>query len=276
MPRYSQRCLTLMLFFLSTATLALSQGLYWESTTVVPMSGKERHAKNYYMPKMIKVVSDDRDDYTIIRLDKQEFITVNDKDKTYSETTFSDMEDAVKKASGKMNERLAQMQEQLKSMPEEQRKMMQSMLDKTMSLTSADSTFQVIPGSEKKTISGFSCSQYLLKQGDKDLATFWTTNDLKGYKEMGNDLKDFGARLASLNPRNGSALANGSRKIDGFPVETDMGGFTMTVTKAEPATTPATQFDIPTGYKKIDSPLIERLNSTDRRGGRQRQGGDNN
>jgi len=275
MPRYSQRCLTLVLFFLTTTTLALSQGLYWESSTVVPMSGRERHAKNYYMPKMLKVVSDDRDDYTIVRLDKQEFITVNDKDKTYSETTFSEMEDAVKKATGKMNERLAAMQEQLKSMPEEQRKMMQSMLDKTMSLTSADSTFQVVQGSEKKTISGFSCSEYLLKQGDKELATFWTTNDLKGYKEMGNELRDFGARLASLSPRNGSALANGSRKIDGFPVETDMGGFTMTVTKAEPANTPAAQFDFPSDYKKIDSPLIERLNSMDRRG-RQRSGGDNN
>ncbi|HUL42937.1 MAG TPA: DUF4412 domain-containing protein [Bacteroidota bacterium] len=274
MPCLSKSAVALVLFFIAT-TFTLAQGLYWENTTVMPMSGRERHAKNYYMPKMLKVVSDDRDDYTIIRLDKQEFVTVNDKDKTYSETSFSDMEDAVKKATGKMNEQLAAIQERLKSMPEDQRKMMEGMIGKTMSLTSADSTFQVVPGSEKKTISGFSCSQYLLKQGDKDLITFWTTTDLKGYKEMGDDMKEFGAKLASLNPRNGSALANGSRKIEGFPIETDMGGFTMTVTKAETRSTPSAEFDVPTDYKKIDSPLIERLNSMDRRG-RQRPGGDNN
>ncbi len=106
-----------------------------------------------------------------------------------------------------------------------------------------------------------------MKQSDKELATIWTTTDIKGYQDMGKDLKEFGARLAALNPRGGKTMAAETRKVDGFPMQMDMGQISMTVTKVEPQTTPATAFEAPSGYKKVPSTLIDQLNQMNLRGG---------
>ena len=275
MNKITGRFIAIVFCILTVIGIVSAQGLYWESTTTMPMGGRERHTKYYYMPKMLKTVSDERSGYTVVRLDKEMFVTVNDSDKTYSETSFSDMEAAIKKASSDMDQRIAAMRDRLKDMPEDRRKMVEDMINRNMQGT--DSTLDIVKSDEKKTIGGFSCTKNTLKQGDKELATIWTTTDIKGYQDMGKDLKEFGARLAAMNPRGGKTMAAGTRKVDGFPMQMDMGQISMTVTKVEPQTTLATAFDVPDGYKKVPSTLIDQMNQMNQRGGRGRRngGGDN-
>jgi len=277
MKTFMSRSLAIALCILAVTGIVSAQGLYWESTTVVPMmGGKDRHTQYYYMPKMLKAVSDDRGGYTVIRLDKDMFVTVNDSEKTYSETSFSDMEDAIKKASSQMEQRLAAMKDRLNDMPEDRRKMVEDMINQNMQEAAPDSSFSIVKGDDKKTINGFSCTKNTLKQGDKELATIWTTTDIKGYQDMNNDLKEFGTRMAALNPRGGKTMAVGNRKVDGFPIQTEMGQMTMTVTKVQPQATPATAFEVPDGYKKVPSTLLDQMNQMNRRGrGRRNGGGDN-
>ncbi|HET6272967.1 MAG TPA: DUF4412 domain-containing protein, partial [Bacteroidota bacterium] len=53
-------------------------------------------------------------------------------------------------------------------------------------------------------------------------------------------------------------LAEGMKKVDGFPIQTEMGqGITTLVTKVEKRSTPASEFTVPAGYKKVDSKMME-------------------
>ena len=121
----------------------------------------------------------------------------------------------------------------------------------------ADAPVEVTKTGEKKTISGYSCMQYRVKQKGKELLSVWTTQDVKGFESMGKEMKEFGSRLAALNPMNGKAMAEGMKKIEGFPIQTEFGGFTNTVTKIEQRTTPVSEFEVPAGYKKEKSKMTD-------------------
>jgi len=81
-------------------------------------------------------------------------------------------------------------------------------------------------------------------------------------------------RMASMTPGGLKGIVEAMQKIDGFPIETDMGTMmTSTVTKVEMKTVGASEFEVPAGYTKVDSKLMEKRPSNGRtritRGGRQ-------
>jgi hypothetical protein len=236
---------------------AHAQGLYWEATTTFSgLGAQERHSKVYYMPKMYKETSDLGNEISMIRIDKELFITVNTKDKTYTEMTFAEMEGMMKQAGRALNDKMAAMQEKLKSMPEEQRKMVEKMMGGAMA-KGGDQPVEVRKGTEKETISGFSCTKNIIVSNGKELCTIWTTTDVAGLDRMAGELKDFLRRIAATIPMNGKLLAEGYKGIEGFPVQTEMAMFTRTVTKVEKRSTPAAEFEVPAGYKKVKSKIME-------------------
>jgi len=254
------RLLLLALLLPLAAQSALAQGLYWEATTNFSgMGAQERHSKVYYMPNMYKETSDLGNEISIIRMDKKLFLTVNTKEKTYTETTFAEMEGAMKHAGRAMNEKMAAMQEKLKEMPEEQRKMVEKMMGNAMPGGSSGGTqaVEVRKGTEKKTIGGFSCTKHVILSEGKELCTIWTTKEVEGIERMSGELKGFLSRIAETIPMNGKALAEGYKGMEGFPMRTEMAVFTRTVTKVEKRSTPAGEFEVPSGYKKVPSKIME-------------------
>ena len=114
------------IFLFAACTVSLSQGLYWESSTESPLlKQKTLHSTYAYMPGMMKQESKENGSATIFRLDKQLMISLNERNKTYSEMSFDDLESMMKKKSSGMDQKMEAMQEQMKKMPEEQRKMME-------------------------------------------------------------------------------------------------------------------------------------------------------
>jgi hypothetical protein len=247
-------CALVLLTMIGTALLA--QGLYYESVTKGGMLGdKEIPSSTYLMPKMFKHVSQPEGNAIIIRMDQQKLYNVNPKEKTYSEMTFAEMEQAMKQMSAKMDSRMAELEESMKNMPPEQRKMMEGMMGSKMGKQAAE--IQLVRTDEKKKVSGFNCMKYVAKEGEKDLMTLWATKDVRGFESLRKDYEALTKRMMSMNPGFMKGMVEAMLKVDGFPMETDWGGMTVLVTKVEQRVTGASEFLVPAGYKQVKPAMME-------------------
>ncbi len=228
------------------ASVALGQGLYWESQ--ITGLGEVRVTKSYAMPKMIKVVNLDGQ-AVIVRADQDKFINVDNSRHTYREMTFAELQAAGQAMEKQMEAAKAQLETQMKSMSPEQRAAMEKMMPK---LPGADSGKPVVIKNtgETKTIAGYPCTKYVATEGGKPVITLWTTKDVKGFDALREDWLTFQKRVAGSNRNIGGAAAEAYSKIEGFPMETTTGEVTTQVTKIESRTTPASEFEVPAGYKK--------------------------
>jgi hypothetical protein len=234
-------------------TLVFGQGMTWDSK--ITSNGHEMVTHTYYVPKKIKTVGDTNGDFTIIRIDQEKIYNVQTKDKTYSVVTFAEMEQLGKQ----MNSQMDQLQKQMKDMPEEQRKMMEKMLGSKMAGADKEAKVEVSSTGEKKTISGYPCTKYIVKRDGKEEITLWVTADIKAFAAMKQDMMEQTKRMASMTPGGLKGIVEAMQKIDGFPIETDMGTMmTSTVTKVEMKTVGASEFEVPAGYTKVDSKLMEK------------------
>lgn len=228
--------------------VAWGQGLYWESKTT-GIGGDARVAQNYAMPKMVKVVSPDGKS-VIIRADQEKFFNLDTKKQTYHEMTFSEVQAAGQAVQTQMEAAKAEMEKQMKAMSPEQRAMMEKMMPKMPGAESTKSAVVVKNSGETKTIAGYTCTKYVATEDGKPVLTVWTTKDVKGFDALREDWLTYQKRIAGTNRNFGGAMVEAYSKIEGFPMETDMGEITTQVTKIESRTTPASEFEVPAGYKK--------------------------
>jgi len=248
----------LALLLVAATVLSFSQGLYWESSTTSPMLKQTLRSTFSYMPGMMRQASAENGTATVFRLDKKLILSIDDRKKTYSEMSFDEIESMMKKKSDGMGRQMEAMKEKMKDMPEEQRKMMEKALGGAMPGSTPDVPVTVTRSPESKSISGYACTQYIVRQGEKTIMTIWATKDIAGYAAMQKDLSDFGRRLASMNPVNGKTMAEAMKQVVGFPVLTQIGEtLTTTVLKVESRTTSADAFEVPKGYQMTPSPYIQ-------------------
>lgn len=260
----SKRVLLVALLILASVAFCFSQGLYWESkTTGAGQDENAKVSKAYCNPDMFKQVGGTGDRTIIIRLDKKMIFTVQDEAKTYSEVSFDDLKKAMSQLGSKMSAAMKQMQERMKDMPEEQRKQMEKMMGESMLSPAGEPKVEVTPTGESKTISGYSCKGYLMKNGPREMMKIWTTESVGGSDLLKKNLRELSSLFASLNPTHGNAMAEGMKKIQGFPIETEMMGTVTTVTKVEKRSIPASEFDVPAGYTRVQSEFMKGLDEKD-------------
>jgi hypothetical protein len=239
-----------IMFVLTIAVISIvvGQGLSWESITTVPIAnGKEIHSTSSYRPHMFKQSSENS--VSIFRLDKEMMYLIDTQKKEYSEMTFAEMEAYAKKANKKLEGKMAEMNEQLKNMPPEQRKAMEQMMGNA-GMGGQNAKIDVMKTTEKKTISGYACVKYALKEDGKEIGSLWTTTGVPDFSGMQKDMKEFGQRMAAQMPKAGEMVA-AMKKVEGFPVQTTIAGITTTVTKIEKKAVAASEFEVPAGYKKV-------------------------
>ena len=246
MKRFILLCAATTLVAASTC----AQGLTWESVTTG--MGREHMSTFYYMPRMFKMSTSDGMDM-IFLLDKQLIVNVDRNKKTYSEMTFGELEAGMKKVSGAMDAKMAELREQMKGMPEEQRKMMEKMMGK---MGGGDQgAISVEKTGEKKTVSGYACTKYIVSQGGDEIVTMWVTKDIAGFDAMRRDMEEFGERMAALTPKFGKAMGEGMKKVDGFPMQSETSGIISVVKTVDKRSTPLSEFSVPAGYTKVKSEL---------------------
>lgn len=254
MKTAGQRTILVIALLLSIAVVAAAQGLHWKSTTTA--MGKDMNNEFYFMPKMVKTVSD-KGEVVILRIDKQLIYTLSPAEKQYSETTFDDFDRLMDKMADKTKGASDKMKEKMKNMPEAQRKMMEGMMAGLGKETPAETKST----GEQKTIAGYKCTKYLIVQGEKELMTVWTTQDVKEFAGMKKDFEEFSKRMTGKMPGMGSAVEQ-LMKLPGFALETQFGTMmTQTVTSIEKRSTPASEYEIPAGYTKVKSKWQEQIDA---------------
>ena len=237
---------------------AFSQGVYWESTmSGTPMG--DQVSKMYYMPKMFKQISNQTGEEMIVRLDKQMLYTVTTKEKTYSEMTFAELEAGMKKAGSKTDEKMQELQKQLESMPAEQRKAIEQQMGGMLPGKGKDAKFEVSNAGDKKTIAGHSCTKFLVTRDGKEFMSLWVTKEIKDFDGMKKDFEEYGKRMSAMNEMMGKGMLEAMKKVDGFPMETDVMGMSTVVTKVERRSTPEGDFGVPAGFTKVKSKMFEGL-----------------
>jgi hypothetical protein len=236
------------------APTAHSQGLYWEASHAPKdTSGVSRF---YLLPKMMKEVSADGERITIFRLDRDIMYQINARDKSYTQTTFAEMESHMKNAQSKLAEGMSKLKDKLDKIPPEQRKMLEQQMGTLMGRSSAAANVEVVNTGERATISGYSSTKTIFRRDGKDLITFWTTKEVKEFAPFRNELAGFMKRALSMNPF-ARDFADAFSKLDGFPVRTEMGGSTETVTRVEKRSLSASEFEVPAGFIQKKNPIGE-------------------
>lgn len=255
MKRFPVQLQWSVVLLLLHAVSVFAQGMYWESTTTAPDGQRmERHA---YMPRMFKTVTDaGAGEVVIVRLDKEVMYTLDSQKQTYSEMSFAELEQTMQHASGQMDAAMAQMQKELAGMPPEQRKMVEQMMrDKMPGMHASAAPTEVTKTNETRQINGYACTKYVIHRGPETVMTMWTTTDVKDFSAMRKDFEEFSKRLAAVRPMGGD-LGKSMRQVEGFPMQTETGqGIKTMVTKVEKRAIAASEFDIPTGYKKVPPKL---------------------
>ncbi len=245
------------------AASACGQGLYWESSITRKGEDEKALSKSYYMPQMFKEKGSSEDQWVIVRLDRKMFVVVNDADREYSEMTFDELERMMKKVGGKMSGAMAEMEKQMASLTPEQRKMMKEMMGGKLPGMKSDAKVEVTSSGEKKSVNGYSCTKYVVKRGGEEFITLWTTDEIEGIGTMGEEMKEFGRRMAALNPMGDLSETEAMINVDGFPMQTEVADVTTVVTKVEKKNIPAAEFEVPAGYKKVKPEMFEQLEEQD-------------
>jgi hypothetical protein len=237
----SMLCAGLMI---AGATQSFGQDLTMHSTTtssgMMGRGGGTTNSVEYFSKNAIKTTSADGND-TIVRLDSEKFITIDNKKKTYSEMTFKQLQDMLNQAGAALSKMGSEQMEAMK-------KMMGSM----------DTAFSVSKTGAGESIAGYATDKYLVK-GPIEME-IWSTPDLKIPSAYYDAMKF----QAAANPMfDMKKLFEEMKKISGMPLKTvttiKMMGNAMTTTKTvtsiEKGSIPASVFEIPAGYKLVEAKM---------------------
>ncbi len=97
-----------------------------------------------------------------------------------------------------------------------------------------------------------------MTEDGKESLTLWVTRAVPEFTAMRADYERFVKSMAAMRDRSGShgrAWGEALKTVDGFPMEAESSGIKTTVTKLERKATPASEFEPPTGYKKVPAPF---------------------
>jgi hypothetical protein len=218
---------------------APGQGLYVESKG---SSGGEIE-RFWYMPHMFRSM-DGNGNVTVIRLDREVIYSFDPAKRTYTEMHFSDMK--------AMREKVAAMtRKRMESMPPEQRKAFEERMSGAAG-GSEKNSHEVVSTGDTRSISGFTCSKYIVKRNGKQVETVWASNDILGAESMRKDMEKF-METVSTNLGNGRRLGTAwYKEVRGLPIQTESDGSTRTITKVEQRPVPPSEFEIPAGYTKTN------------------------
>lgn len=234
---------------------AVGQGLVWESITQGgPAGDSGSPSTTYMMPGKMKHVTDDGN-VIIVRLDQQKMYTLKPAEKSYWEMTFTEMEQLLKATTAKMEAMKGQMQDQLKNLPPEQREMVEKMYG--MSAGGKKEPVSISTTGKKKTIVGYPTTEYVARQGEKEMMSMYVTKGIGEFDRMRRDWEQFNKRLLSMGGGFAEGMAEAYTKVEGFPMEMEIMGATTTVTKLEKKATPASEFDVPAGFTRTKPPMMD-------------------
>jgi len=216
-----------------------SQDLTMHTTTttsgMMGRGGGSSTTVDYFTNNAMKTTSSDGID-TILRLDSAKIVTINNKNKTYTEMTVQQLQEALDKAAAKMGDN----QEEMEAI----KKMMGQM----------SGSFTVTKEGPGEPIAGYDTEKYHLT-GPIEME-LWAAPALKVPGAYYDVMK---LRVPSNPMFDFAKMYDEMKKIDGMALKTvmtvKMMGAEMktsrVVTSIEKGSIPASTFDVPAGYKNV-------------------------
>jgi len=250
-----RRIVPLVIAAAALAGPARAQGLYWETDNTGGPGGPQT-ARFWALPKMMKIAGSDGHT-VIVRSDQDKLISVDEKKKTYWEMSFTQLEQMSKQMHAQMESAMAQMKDKMKDMPPEQRAMVEKMMGQMQQGKEQPDkapNVDVKATGKTKEIAGYTSEEFVATENGKPILTAWTTEEVTAFKPMRGDFIALQKRLNETNRAFRSGLAEAYTKIEGFPMETEMGGVKSVVTKVESRPLQASEFEPPPGFKQEAPP----------------------
>ncbi len=227
MKRFGIALLAVLVALFMQTGLLYAQGLYFEtyrSGDSVPS------AKVSYMPGMAKIVTKSGR-IILLRVDKGYVDILNPARKMYNQISFDDLK----------NNRFA------KLTPDE-RSMFQQRANR--SRTKANSSLDAIQTGETKTIEGFKCSQFVVKDSGQVVQTVWATKDVKGVDSLQRDADELLTHLGTSTVMT-QTLARWIDIVGGLPIQIEGHGVTTNIRNIQQESIPESEFRVPAGYTNM-------------------------
>jgi hypothetical protein len=193
----------------------------------------------------------------IIDLKTRTMTVLDGNKKTYYTVTKSDM-DAL---NAKMRERM--------NTPDGKKgmAMMQGMTD------SMSDSYQVKKTGQKRKVGQFTCEEWEITMAEMSTTTECVTSEVKYPAHAYDAFKAFGESMKGVSPfapsaKSTDAMVEKRKAIKGFPVasstSTNVMGHQMTsaseVVEISHAAIPATTWEVPAGYTKVENPMSKAMN----------------
>jgi hypothetical protein len=226
---------------------------YLEQTTIrkstMPMQPPKvtENEKIFYKAGKFKTINLTTGKDVILRFDKELMWTVDNKNKSYTEMTFAQMQESMDKMKSVMKD-------QMKDMSPEQRQAMEKMMGKNLGkmFGGDESSFDITVKrtGKNKTILGYNCEQIFLNLNNEPMMEMWVTDKLS----MGTDWLEVYQKMGLMKGN----LSDEAKKIDGIPLankmtmNTGMGKMESEteVTKVVKTSVSDSEFEVPKGYVK--------------------------
>ena len=245
--------LTLTALLFAAGTAAASDDLTVVSKTT--LNGKPGGNSTSYMSNDHVRHGEDGGHEMIIDLKTGTMTTLDSAKKTYYTTTKQDMEQYAAKMQEKMND-------------PEMKKGMEMMSKMTEGMTG---TIEVKKTGESRKVAGFRCEEWTIKMNEfttmKECVTSelqYPTRSFEAYKEYSESMKKMMSGFGAM-AKSGAELAEKMKAMKGYPVATSMkmdvmGQKTSTeseVIEVRRGSIPASTWEVPAGYTKIDNPMLK-------------------
>jgi hypothetical protein len=194
-----------------------------------------------------------------------QMISIEHKKKTYSVTTQKDMDDAVAKMQERMDSpEMRRAREAMKDLPPEQRQALAGF---------GAMTFEVEKAGTSRKIAGYTCEDWTITMGRVSRTEQCLTTELKFPAQSYDMYKRYMEGLSTVMASMGAMgmdftkTSEQFRKLKGYPLAVTttldiMGRKSVTVSEVveiKRTPIPASAWEIPAGYTKVDSPFVRAL-----------------
>lgn len=221
--------------------------------------GEPQTTMSYMSNERVRIAEPDGNE-VMVNFATGDMTMMDAKKKQYWVMTKADWDAVTEKMKSAMNS------PEMKNLPPEVQQKMQAMMGGMM-------TVNVAKTGNSRTVAGFKCDEYTITIGEFSKTTECVTKDVKLPVEAWARYKDFADRIktmmAALGPmaKNVDAMQQQLKQVQGFPVATattvSVMGHTSTstseVTGIKEGAIPASAWQIPAGYTKVENPAAKAM-----------------
>jgi hypothetical protein len=256
--------------FLAVLVLGAGVSATAEDLTIVSKrthDGKPSETTTSYLASDHVRMAQEEGREVIVDMKTGQMTMLDGKKKTYSIVTRQDMEQLKAKMTERMNSpEMKQAQEKMKSLPPEMQKRMEAMMG-------GAGSFDVQKTGTTRKVAGYTCENWTISMGGFSKSEECLTSELQFPVQSWDMYRDFAesmkGMMSAMGPmaKNMAQMQEKLKDMKGFPLANNttvsvMGHSstsTSEVTEIKRGPIPASAWEVPAGYSKVDSPMAKAL-----------------